>query len=156
MDIVIYFTFKHIQLFLDYCTMDFQVTAFMFDSTYLNRNFIEYICLINTHILIYRHSRCNWSYSLILLCFFWYFYTLLRSINVWIVVSPPNYPRLCVWLIYTFWNVNIPNVPAGYGRFSDLTAFFLGIFIYYYMFEALKLHRTFKNCVLRQKCRYEK
>ena len=29
----------------------------------------------------------------------------------------------------------MPNLAVGYGRVSDLTAFFLEIFIYYYMFE---------------------
>ena len=29
--------------------------------------------------------------------------------------------------LYTFWFFNMPNVTAGYGSFSDLKSFFLGI-----------------------------
>ena len=53
------------------------------------------------------------------------------SINVWSTVSSQNFHRLCVWLMYKFWYVNMPNVTAGYGRFSDSIAF-LGIFIHYF------------------------
>ena len=44
--------------------------------------------------------------------------------RVFSTVSSPKLHRLCVWLMYTFWNVNMPNVTAGYGRFSDSIAFF--------------------------------
>ena len=68
------------------------------------------VCLINKHILVYWHARYN--------CRLWkalWFYC----------VSSPNFHRLCVWLMYTFWNVNMPIVTAGYGRFSDSIAFFV-------------------------------
>ena len=39
-------------------------------------------------------------------------------------VSSQNFHKLCVLLMYTFWNVNMANVTAGYGRFSDSIAFF--------------------------------
>ena len=42
----------------------------------------------------------------------------------------PNFHRLCVWLMYTFWYINIPCMTAGYRGFSDLIVFFFGIFIY--------------------------
>ena len=42
----------------------------------------------------------------------------------------------------------MPNVTAGYGMLSDLTAF-LRIFLYYNMLETLKLHQKLTNCVLR-------
>ena len=67
-----------------------------------------------------------------------YFHTYLTTIHVWSIVSSSNFNRLCIWLIYTFCYVNIPNAIADYGIFSDLIAFFL-IFIHYYMFEALQL-----------------
>ena len=51
---------------------------------------------------------------------FGHFHTLLLTIHDWIVVSPPNFHWLYVWLMYTFWYV---NVTASYGRFSDLIAF---------------------------------
>ena len=43
----------------------------------------------------------------------------------------------CVPSWCTHFDVNMPNVTAGYERFSDLISFFLGIIIYYYMFETL-------------------
>ena len=59
----------------------------------------------------------------------------------------------------------MPNVTAGYIRFSDLVVF-LRIFIlwvsyvysnmYYYMFETLVLRQIYTNYVLRQKCRDKK
>ena len=84
-------------------------------------------CLINTHILIYRqYSRYDcklwndpWFYCVFLAIF----------INNWrafmseVQISLPNFLRLCVWIIYTLWYVNMPNVTAGYGRISDSIAF---------------------------------
>ena len=64
------------------------------------------------------------------------------TIHFWIIVSPPNFHRLCVWLMYTFWCI---NMPAGYGRFSDLNGFvweFTNIITC-----LLNLHQTFTNCV---------
>ena len=52
---------------------------------------------------------------------------LLRVLGILIIVSSPNIHRLCIWLMYTFWYINMPNVTAGYVRFSDLIASF-GIF----------------------------
>ena len=90
------------------------------------------VCLINMHILIYRYARCNcnlwkvfWFY-----CPFWYFHTLLTTIHVWIIVSSPNFHRLFVSWMYTFWYVNMSNVTIGYGRLSSLIAFFFWEFSY--------------------------
>ena len=68
---------------------------------------------------------------LILLCllFFGYFHTLLMTIHVWIVISPPNFHRLCVLFMYTFL-VNMPNITVNYGRFSDLKCFLFLVFSY--------------------------
>ena len=41
------------------------------------------------------------------------------NIHFWSIISSSKFHRLCVWLIYTFWYVNMPNVFAGYERFSD-------------------------------------
>ena len=60
----------------------------------------------------------------------------------------PNFHILFFLLLYIFWYVNMPNVSVGYGSFSDLIVFFLGIFIYCYIFESLEIHQTFKKCVL--------
>ena len=53
--------------------------------------------------------------------------------------------------MFTFWYIDMPNITAGYKKFSDLMLF-LGIF----MLEASQLHQTFTDCVLRQKCRNER
>ena len=54
---------------------------------------------------------------------------------------------LCLFNIH-LWSVNMPNMAAGYGTFSDLIAF-LGILIHYYMFETLQLHQSFTNSASR-------
>ena len=36
-----------------------------------------------------------------------------------------TFTDFCILLLYTFWYVNIPKLITGYGRFSDLIAFFL-------------------------------
>ena len=67
------------------------------------------------------------------------FHTLLTSIHVLSAVSPPNFHRLCVLIMYIFWNVNMPYVTAGYRKFSYSIAFF-GYFsynYYNYMFETI-------------------
>ena len=46
------------------------------------------------------------------------------TIHVWIIVSSPNFHRLCIWIMYIFWYISMPNVTAEYGRFSNLIAFF--------------------------------
>ena len=51
------------------------------------------------------------------------FHTLLSSIHVKSTVSSSNFHRLRVLLMYIFWNANMQNVTAGYGRFSDSIAF---------------------------------
>ena len=57
--------------------------------------------------------------------------------------------RLCFCLIYTFLYVDMLDVTAGYGRLSDLIAFFrIFIYYYYYKFETLYLHQTFTDYVL--------
>ena len=58
------------------------------------------------------------------IAFFGHFHTTLATIYVWSIVPSPNFHRLCVWLIYTFWYVIMPNVTAGYGRFANVIAFF--------------------------------
>ena len=50
------------------------------------------------------------------------------------IINDHSYVNFCI----TFWYVNIPDVIASYGRFSDSIAlFFWEIFIFYYMPEAL-------------------
>ena len=112
------------------------------------------VCLLNMHILIYWCARCNcklWNTA------FLYFHTLFMIlIHVWIVKASPNFHRLCAWLIYTFWYVNMPNVTEDYGRLSDLISVFWEFFIYFNMFETVLLHQTITSCMLRQKCGNEK
>ena len=55
--------------------------------------------------------------------FYGYFHTLLTTIDVWIVISLPNFHRLCFWSMYKLWYVNMPNITAFYGRFSDFIVF---------------------------------
>ena len=42
--------------------------------------------------------------------------TKMNGIFVWFDIVSPNFYRLWVWLMYTFWYVNMLNVTAGYGR----------------------------------------
>ena len=71
---------------------------------YICTKLSQNLCLINIHILIYWHARYDcrlWNvYSFY--CIFWEFYTQLTTIHVWIVVSPPNFHKLCVQSIDTF------------------------------------------------------
>ena len=55
-------------------------------------------CLVNTHILIYRHTRCDCKlwHALWFYCVFGHFHTLLFNIHLWIVVSPPNFHWLYI------------------------------------------------------------
>ena len=110
-------------------------TAFVFGNIYLHKIFTK-LCLINMHIFIYSNTICNcklwqvpWFYFVLE-----YFHT--TTIHVWIDLSPPNFHRVYVWLIYIFCDVSMPNVTAGYGRISDL----------------LHFCQIFTNCVMRQKC----
>ena len=122
----------------------------------VRHNFIKLtqnMFLINTQNLIYHYAKCNcklWNAPLLrfLGISIHYSYFIFQS-----TVFSQNFHKLCVLLMYTFLYVNMPNGTAGYGRFSDSIAF-LGIFIYYYMFETLQLHQFFTNCVLRQKCNH--
>ena len=73
------------------------------------------MCLSYTHILIYRHARCDcrlWK----VIWFFWIF------IHNWRALMS-NFHRLCVWYMYTFWYIDMTDVTANYDRLSDLNAF---------------------------------
>ena len=57
------------------------------------------VCLVNTHIFMYWHARCNcklWSTFFVLLRIFGYFHTLLTIIHVWSALYSPNFHRSCV------------------------------------------------------------
>ena len=73
-----------------------------------------------------KHSQnvCIIDYFNVLVCqiwlqvikhpiiFFWVFLVFhwrLTSIHFWAIVSSLNSYRLCIWLLYTFWYVNMPN-----------------------------------------------
>ena len=73
-------------------------TTFMFGGTYLHQTFSKCMSKINIHILTYRQAwfDCQLWYAIWFYYIFWYFYTLLTTIRIWIVVSPPNFHRLCV------------------------------------------------------------
>ena len=87
---------------------------------------------------------------LILFRFFGYFHTFLTSIqvlylsqivcmiNVYILKCQHAKCDCCLWKVLWF------------------NCIFWVLFIYYYMFETAKLHKTFTNCMLRQKFRNEK
>ena len=98
---------------------------FVFQCFFLSQKLTSFVCIINRHNLKYWYVRCNcklWNAIWFYCVFFGYFHSLLTSIRVCSVVSPLNFHRLCVLLMYTFWYVNMPNETAGYG---------------YYMFETL-------------------
>ena len=105
------------------------------------------MCLINTHILIYRYVRCDCKLRnafrfYFVLCVFTYI------IDVWSIVSKPNFHRLCIWLMYTFWCVNMPSVTAGYRRFSYSIAFFPGNFhILQHVWNVITSSNFHKSCV---------
>ena len=106
------------------------------------------MCLFNIYILIYRYVRCDcklwnapWCY-----CVFSYVHILLTTIHDWIIVSSPKFHRLYVWLIYTFWYINLPNVTAGYGRFSDLISFFGNFNILLQIWNAITSPNLYKWC----------
>ena len=98
-------------------------------------------------------------------CVFWVFSNITDDHSyLWGAVSPQNIHRLCLQVVYTFWNINIPNVTSGYGRFSKcnfrlwkfffyLIAFFFGIFhIFLHVWNVMTSWlQTFTNYVLRQK-----
>ena len=97
-------------------------SAFAFGSIYLHQTFTECVSNQYTHFYI---SICQiWlqvmERSFILLRFL----SILK--HTWRAFMSEV---LYVWL-------NVPNVIAGYGKFSD-SIDFLGIFIYYYMFDTL-------------------
>ena len=91
----------------------------------------------------------------------------LTSINVWCIVSSPNFCILCIWLTYKFYiminifmYINIPNVTAGYERFSDIIAFiFREFYIPTYINTCLKSYssiiKLFIDCVFRKWYRKE-
>ena len=83
---------------------------------------------------------------LILLRFWWAFHTLLSTIQLWIVKSPQNFPRLCVFLMYTFYYVNISNLTPVYGRLSDLMLF-ENCHISLYVWNVIISSTFYKLCV---------
>ena len=63
--------------------------AFAFVSTYLQHKLSQNMCLINTHILIYWHVRCDCKLSNVLFyinIFMGIFHTYLTTIYIWIAV----------------------------------------------------------------------
>ena len=73
------------------------------------------VCLINTHILMYRYARYNfqlWKVHWLFYCIFLIFSNIIDE-HVWFVVSSPNIHRM---LIYIFLYINLPNVSAYYGK----------------------------------------
>ena len=96
-------------------------------STKLSHN----VCLINKHILIYWYARRNcrlWKVP-------WFYYVF--CLNIFILYWRPFMSELMflhkisqIVSMDTFWHVRIPNVTAGYGRFSDLICAFFRVFSY--------------------------
>ena len=85
------------------------------------------MCLFSAQIFMIEFPGVTTSYgeTLDFIAFFEYFYTLMTSIHVWSIVSSLNFHRLCAWIVWIFWYVNVPNVIASYGKFSNLLCFFI-------------------------------
>ena len=84
------------------------------------------VCLINIHILIYQHARCDcklWSAQWFY-CVFWVFSHITDKMSV----SSPNFHRMCVLSIHTFWYINMSGVTASYGALCDFIVFFFWVF----------------------------
>ena len=96
----------------------------------LDRKFMKKIhnmWLTNTHILICQYARCDfklwnapWFYCVF--CVFSYIFDDHYSCLNYCIFT--KHSQIVFWLMYTFWFVNLPNMTAGYGRFSDLIVFF--------------------------------
>ena len=102
------------------------------------------MCLINTHILVYWHDRCDyklwnapWFY-----CVFWVFSYIIDEhscLKYCIFTKLSQIVYLIDVLMYTFWYDNMPNVTAGYGRFSDLIELFFGNFLIFLRYSFIKI-----------------
>ena len=113
-------------------------TAFMY--VYIN------MWLFHAHILIHcidiLDVTISYGKSYDFIAFFGYF-------HVWSVASSPNFHKLYVWLMYTLWNVNIPNMSVGYGRFSYLIAFFEHFHILLHVWTVKTSSTFYKLYVIR-------
>ena len=131
--------------------------AFVFCCRYPNQTFTK--CVSNwythTNVWICQMWMQIMECLLILLRFLWVFSYIIDENSSLKTLSSPNLHRLCVWLIYTFWYVNMSNMTAGYWRFSYLFAF-LGIFnILQHVWSDISLSNFYK-LYIKAECRDEK
>ena len=91
-------------------------------------NTFGYLEMTRDVFVAYSHTKTSLDY-------FVNFHTYLTTIYAWIVVSSANFHRLCVWLMYIFWYVEISN-KSYYGRFSDSISF---LWEFLYILLCLKL-----------------
>ena len=85
------------------------------------------VCLINTHTfwcINMLDVTASYGMPFDFIAFFGIFIYNWRFISEVLYLHHIYFQRLCVWTIYTFWYVNMPNVTTGYGRFSDLIMFY--------------------------------
>ena len=93
---------------------------------YIFTKLSQNMCLINTHIMIYQYAKCNFNLwkGIRFYCVFLVFSYITDQHLCLKCNCLTKFHRLCVWLMYTFWYVIMPNVTPGYGRFSDTIEFF--------------------------------
>ena len=71
------------------------------------------------------------------------------------IIDEHSYLDCCIFtklsqiicLMCTFWFICIPNVTAGYGRFSDLIAFFGHFYIFLHVLHVITSSNFYKLCV---------
>ena len=110
------------------------------------------VCLINKHILIYQHARCDCKlwHALWLYCVFWVFSYIIDEYS-WLKYCISTKLTLTVYLIIAYMSkcqmwLQVMEHPLILLRF-------LGIFIHYwqpFMSEVLYLHQTFTDCMSNQ------
>ena len=61
--------------------------------------------------------------------------TNMNGICVWKYISLPNFHRLCVWWIHSFWYVDMPDVTATYGTPLDFVAFWFIFIVLVYFYR---------------------
>ena len=110
------------------------------------------MCVLLIHTFWYIDMpdvRASYGIPFDFIKFFGHFHTLLLTIHVWIVVSPPNFHWLYILSILIY---DMPDVTASYGMPFKFITFFenlaqnWGIF----MSELLYLHQSFIDCVSNQ------
>ena len=106
------------------------ITKILHIFTKLSQN----VCIINVHILIYRHASCG--------CKLWRAHCLYHIFFFFQIIVDHSWLKCCIftklsqtlWLIYIhILNVNIPDVSARYGRLYELNAFFGNLQILLYV-----------------------